>query len=213
MSLFANKITAVLAVGFSIFTAGLNTAIAAETCYWMDPGQGNIWVSAPQGNIEKHACFELDSCDGGEGKSQGGCYKWATGANDLRLPWHEPSTSAAGMPGALGTFDYKPSDSKDDSLSWWEDSDGVAPGTAGCHIGTDSNGTPNGRLFGEVCLSDTRLVESNPGVDVLHSHKGDIGHPDQFDCNAWCVGQGASKGTCVKAAAPPCEQSAKCECK
>jgi hypothetical protein len=124
----------------------------------------------------------------------------------------EPSSGAQGMPGAMGTFEFKPDDWMEGKTTWWKDSDGVDPGVAGCHIGTDSVGTPNGRMFGEACLPDGLLVESNPGADTLHSHKNDIGHPDKFDCNAWCIGKGSSKGACVVAAAPPCKQSAKCAC-
>ncbi len=124
----------------------------------------------------------------------------------------EPSSGAKGMPGAMGTFEFKPDDWMEGKTTWWKDSDGVDPGVAGCHIGTDSEGTPNGRMFGEACLPDGLLVETNPGADTLHSHKNGIGHPDKFDCNAWCIGKGSSKGACVVAAAPPCEQSAKCAC-
>lgn len=125
----------------------------------------------------------------------------------------EPSAGAKGMPGAMGTFEFKPNDWIAGKTSWWKDSDGVDPGLAGCQIGTDDKGTPNGRMFGEACLSDTFLVESNPGLDQLHSHGDDTGHPDTFDCNAWCVGQGKTSGACVSAVAPPCEQSAICACK
>ncbi len=124
----------------------------------------------------------------------------------------EPSSGAQGMPGAKGTFEFKPEDWKQGETTWWKDSDGVDPGTPGCHIGTDSEGTPNGRMFGEACLPDGLLVETNPGAGELHNHSNDIGHPDTFDCNAWCVGKGASKGACTVAAAPPCEQSAMCAC-
>jgi len=124
----------------------------------------------------------------------------------------EPSAGAKGMSGATGTIEFKPTDWKAGETTWWLDSDGVAPGEAGCHIGTDSNGDPNGRMFGEACLEDGRLVESNPGVDELHSHSNDLGHPDTFDCNAWCIGQGSAKGMCVAAAAPPCSASAMCSC-
>jgi hypothetical protein len=124
----------------------------------------------------------------------------------------EPSAGAASMPGATGTFAFKPGDWREGETTWWEDSEGVDPGTPGCHIGTDSEGNPNGRLFGEACLDDGRLVESNPAEDELHSHKNDIGHPDTFDCNAWCAGTGHSGGSCKTAAAPPCEQSAYCAC-
>jgi hypothetical protein len=124
----------------------------------------------------------------------------------------EPSPRAHGMSGAKGTFEFKPEDRTSSVTTWWKDSDGVDPGTAGCHIGTDSDGKPNGRVFGEACLAGGYLVESNPGANELHSHHNDIGHPDKFDCKAWCVGNGASEGICVVAAAPPCAESARCAC-
>lgn len=124
----------------------------------------------------------------------------------------EPSTGATGMPGAKGTFEFKPEDWIQGRTTWWIDTDGVDPGTPGCHIGTDSEGNVNGRVFGEACLPDGLLVESNPGPNELHRHKNDIGHPDMFDCNVWCVAKGASKGSCTVAVAPPCKQSAVCTC-
>jgi len=124
----------------------------------------------------------------------------------------EPSVGAKDMAGAEGTFEFKPADWQEGTTSWWKDSDGVDPGTAGCHIGTDENGTPNGRMFGEACLANGLLVESNPAAEALHSHKNDIGHPDTFDCNAWCGGKGFKGGACVAASAPPCQQSAMCKC-
>ena len=124
----------------------------------------------------------------------------------------QPSPGAEGMPGAKGTFVFKPADWIQGSTTWWKDSDGVDPEVAGCHIGTDSEGNPNGRMFGEACLPDGLLVESNPGPGEVHKHSDDIGHPDKFDCNAWCIGKGSSKGVCAVAAAPPCEQSARCVC-
>ncbi len=124
----------------------------------------------------------------------------------------KPSAQAQNMAGAKGTFEFKPADWSPDEISWWKDTDGVDPGTAGCHIGTDSEGNPNGRMFGEACLANGLLVESNPGIDELHSHTDDIGHPDTFDCNAWCIGNNASNGVCMEAAAPPCEKSARCVC-
>ena len=124
----------------------------------------------------------------------------------------EPSEGAKGMTGAGGTIELKPDDWKRGELTWWKDSDGIDPSKPGCHIGTHSDGTPNGRMFGEACLPDGRLVESNPGAVKLHSHNNDIGHPDTFDCGAWCIAQGSSVGICKVAAAPPCEQSAMCVC-
>ncbi len=124
-----------------------------------------------------------------------------------------PSKGAEGMPGALGTFKFKPSDWKEGELTWWKDTDGIDPAVAGCHIATDEDGKPIGRSFPEACLDETTLVESNPGIDEVHSHKNDIGNPDKFDCNAWCVGKGSSAGICKAAPAPPCEQeSAMCVC-
>ncbi len=125
---------------------------------------------------------------------------------------HDPSPGAEEMAGAKGTFEFKPDDWAAGETTWWIDTDGVDPGTAGCHIGTDSEGSPNGRMGGEVCLPDGLLVESNPAADELHSHDNDIGHPDKFDCNAWCIGNGSSEGRCEVAAAPPCAKSARCVC-
>ena len=123
-----------------------------------------------------------------------------------------PSDGAEGMQGAKGTFEFRPTDWKKGETTWWKDSDGVNPGVAGCHIGTDADGAPNGRMFGEACLPNGLLVESNPSEAELHSHGNDTGHPDTFDCNEWCIGNGKSTGTCKPAAAPPCEQSAVCAC-
>jgi hypothetical protein len=68
----------------------------------------------------------------------------------------DPSSGARGMPGAKGTFEYKPTDWIEGATTWWTDSDGVDPGKAGCHIGTDDEGKPNGCMFGECCPSTAR---------------------------------------------------------
>jgi len=125
---------------------------------------------------------------------------------------HAPSSGAVDIAGAKGTFEFAPQDRIEGATTWWKDSDGVMPGVAGCHIGTDAQGKPNGRMFGEACLDNGLLVESNPGSDELHSHANDLGHPDTFDCNEWCQGTGNTSGQCQVAAAPPCEQSAMCVC-
>lgn len=127
---------------------------------------------------------------------------------------HAPSEGARGIPGAKGTFEFKPTDWNNSKKTWWKDSDGVAPGIAGCHIGTNDKGEENGRMFGEACLESGLLVESNPEAGKLHSHGNDIGHPDTFDCNAWCIGKGSSQGgQCVIVTGPsPCANSAKCAC-
>ena len=125
----------------------------------------------------------------------------------------QPSATAQGIPGAMGTIELKPDDWIQGTTTWWKDTDGVDPGTAGCHIGTDSKGNPNDRMFGEACLPDGLLVESNPGAGKLHSHSNDTGHPDTFNCEVWCTGNGSTGGACMIATAPPCEQSAECICK
>jgi hypothetical protein len=125
-----------------------------------------------------------------------------------------PSDGAKGMAGAKGTFSFEPSDWKGKGqTTWWKDSDGIDPGVAGCHIGTDSGGKANGRKFGEACMADGLLVESNPGANVVHKHTDDTGHPDKFDCNAWCKGNGRAKGMCKAVKGPaPCAKSAMCSC-
>ena len=127
---------------------------------------------------------------------------------------HEPSEGAKGMPGALGTIEFKPADWQGNVTTYWKDTDGVAPGVAGCHIGVTQAGQPNGRFFGEACQSDRILIESNPGAGVIHAHTNDLGHPDTFDCNAWCKGaKNARGGVCrTVAGPPPCKTSARCEC-
>jgi len=127
---------------------------------------------------------------------------------------HEPSKAAKGMPGAKGTIEYKPTDWAGNVTTYWKDTDGVNPGVAGCHVGVTQDGKPNGRFFGEACQSAAILIESNPGAGVVHSHANDLGHPDTFDCKAWCVGVKKAKGgVCKPASAPsPCTASARCEC-
>ena len=136
----------------------------------------------------------------------------------------EPSVGAKGMPGALGTMEYKPTDWKGNVTTYWKDTDGVDPGVAGCHIGVTQDGKPNGRFFGEACLDDRTLIESNPGAGVIHPHANDLGHPDRFDCNVWCIGaKKATGGACKTVTASPqlkngppsispCSTSARCEC-
>ena len=128
---------------------------------------------------------------------------------------HPPSEGARNMPGAKGTFAFSPTDWQKDTTTWWKDSDGVAPGIAGCHIGTNAQGEPNGRMFGEACLDHGLLVESNPEAGKLHGHRNDVGHPDMFDCNSWCIGKGSPNGgQCEAVSGPaPCKASARCVCR
>jgi hypothetical protein len=135
-------------------------------------------------------------------------------SNAVSAEHAEPSSGAKGMPGALGTIEYRPSDWKGKVSTYWDDTDGVSPKVAGCHVGVTQDGKPNGRFFGEACQSNQVLIESNPGAGVIHVHTNDLGHPDTFDCKAWCVGARHAKGGVCKAVAgpPPCTTSAICEC-
>ncbi|MGB5519579.1 MAG: hypothetical protein WBO73_14120 [Gammaproteobacteria bacterium] len=42
-------------------------------------------------------------------------------------------------------------------ITWWKDSDGIDPGKAGCHIGTDSQGKPKG-MTNDSTASDSDLA-------------------------------------------------------
>jgi hypothetical protein len=56
-------------------------------CYWMENTSGNYcWVPSSW-TPSFRDCFAADSCDGGLGRSGGGCYKWATGSDAPRAPW------------------------------------------------------------------------------------------------------------------------------
>ena len=63
----------------------------APQCYWMENYSNKFeWVPANavyQRVLTKLECFDFDSCDGGKGRSGGGCYKWAISAKSERLPW------------------------------------------------------------------------------------------------------------------------------
>ena len=62
-------------------------------CYWMENITGNynwvpandIWVG--QNGVGFEECRQLDSCDGGDSASLGGCYKWSNGVNGQRVAW------------------------------------------------------------------------------------------------------------------------------
>lgn len=88
-----------------LFTLGLFAALAplmaqpqkkTESlkyyCYWMENASGRFeWVPAEVGGMYRgegyEQCFALDSCDGGQGQSAGGCYKWARAANSPGVKW------------------------------------------------------------------------------------------------------------------------------
>lgn len=99
-----NIIKSVLAASvFSIIVIGLtgcgtftkNNVPKNEVCqcFWMENYSGQYkWVPfesirATERKITKAECYALDSCDGGLGRSNGGCYKWALGAENKRVPW------------------------------------------------------------------------------------------------------------------------------
>lgn len=70
-----------------------NAAPSGRACYWLNP-RTNGWESTPYPS--KRQCFDMDSCDGGRGRSSGGCYKWAAGPNAPREPWDELTPASHG---------------------------------------------------------------------------------------------------------------------
>ena len=98
---------------------------------------------------------------------------------------HEPSDGAKGMPGAKGTIEFKPSDSKRDVPTYWKGTDAINPECQGAISVSPRTANPTGVFFGEACENERILIESNPGVDVIHPHTNDLEYPDRFDCNAW----------------------------
>ncbi len=65
--------------------------IVKPQCFWMENSSGEFkWLPASKvyrKELTKHECLKFDSCDGGEGLSGGGCYKWATSPDAPRIPW------------------------------------------------------------------------------------------------------------------------------
>lgn len=126
-----------------------------------------------------------------------------------------PSNEARLMPGALGTFPFTPPPPRP-GTTHWKDTDGILPGTPGCHIPTDPG---DNRMFGEACglyRNVCVLVETNPRRNVVHSHPHDTGKPDVFNCAQWCIGTGhPNGGTCEPAPAldDRCHSIASAYCK
>lgn len=62
-------------------------------CFWMETSSGDFnWIRVEEafGLSEKMTqteCYQLDSCEGGEGQSGGGCYKWAESADAEAIQW------------------------------------------------------------------------------------------------------------------------------
>lgn len=156
-------------------------------------------------------------------------------------PADSPCPTAEGTPpGCVGDIDLDLLTGDD---TFWTDTDGVNPFVPGCHYEwrsetIDENGkyvcavrippvvggtaTALNRLdlrglFGELCYTDTILVESNPEAGVCHRHIQDKGGPYLWDCQVLCDAQG-KKGKCeeVPNFTPQGEtescNSAKCVC-
>lgn len=59
---------------------------SSAACFWLEQGTAANWK--PWTKITtKQGCFEQDSCYGGLGRSNGGCYKWSANAAAAREPW------------------------------------------------------------------------------------------------------------------------------
>ena len=95
-SFFAVSIFISMAIGLNgCGTLTKNNAPKNDACqcFWMENYSGQYkWVPfesirATEGKITKTECYALDSCDGGLGHSGGGCYKWALGPENNRVPW------------------------------------------------------------------------------------------------------------------------------
>ena len=149
------------------------------------------------------------------------CSEKSGSSNECTFCTEDPSDDAEVLFGALGRFRVKPSQINPDYLWYegqttvWQDTDGVAPEEAGCHIEI-SPATPP-RNFGELCTAEGLLVETNPGPGAIHNHNDDYGAPDVFNCNTYCMGFYETAGSCVPlldtyAPGFPCESSAICEC-
>lgn len=130
------------------------------------------------------------------------------------------SSEAQAWPGALGRFRVKPTEINpnypwlEGEATTWLDTDGVAPEKPGCHIEiTDPPLVDPQRFFGELCLDQVLLVETNPNVKEAHSHNDDLGAPDVFNCNTYCMDLYSKAGSCeVVGPVDVCETSAKCAC-
>lgn len=65
---------------------------SGKRCYWKENYTGDYkWVPAREVHVgeelSKRECRNMDSCYGGEGKSGGGCYKWATSPDAQGDAW------------------------------------------------------------------------------------------------------------------------------
>lgn len=83
------------------------------TCFWMEAKSPWCWVPAEQGFYRgggKSQCFSLDSCDGGQGASNGGCYKWAYSESSKRIDWANGEDTQQVKPASQHSIKIKLSD-------------------------------------------------------------------------------------------------------
>lgn len=144
--------------------------------------------------------------------------------------------AAVSLPGFLGRTEIETPIPGYGGDQYWTDSDGVDPAVAGCHFpfsGMTAAGACTGPLapagvFGEFCnpaegdpmhqagFPVGALIESNPAAGVCHPHANGLGHPDVYDCDAYCKGThtGSHTGTCVAdvCTADSAIPSARCAC-
>lgn len=137
---------------------------------------------------------------------------------EAEADFHYPETEGytdPGLPGWMGRTQISTSE------GCWVDSDGVLPELAGCHMlvsGDDACSACESDVqerIGEACYTFIQpdgtpaatawLIETNPGAEVCHPHAGGKGHPDVFDCDAYCKGttepesgEAYSGGACVE---------------
>ena len=85
------------------------------------------------------------------------------------------------------------------SDSYWRDTDGMDPGTAGCSevFTTDScTDWASAISFGEFCVDEDRLIETADEAGVCHILPGDLSTLQVVSCTAWCATQGSAAGRC-----------------
>lgn len=100
--------TSLLLLTTTLPLAGCLTAEKGPACYWMADSppydyQRAWWVDTLQ------QCYEQDSCSGGLGMSNGGCYKWADSADGDPYPWPGEDTADSGQEASVhvsGVYSY-----------------------------------------------------------------------------------------------------------
>ena len=114
-----------------------------------------------------------------------------------------PSSGAKGMPGAVGTIEFTPTDRIEGEPTWWIDSDGVDPGVTGCHVGTDANGSPNDGCSARPACPTAASSSRTLALPSSTATKG-RGSSRSVRLRRLVRRAGRLGGACAPAPAPPC---------